>query len=217
MTSQDLDQARKKAEFDRLMTAATVHRRRGDYAQATQSVKQALQLLPDDLDAREFAADMIHAHGDVQRASEYYKSILEADPGRVSAEQKFAKAVVELAEAERQRELIKLMVENPGKFRAIQPKSPNIAALLSIAPGFGHIYCGNYMMGMAIFGTWILACVLFLITLNPTAHIAQRVTTASAVFACIAGAVHIYALLTAPQQAEKLKSGKTAKDPSEPE
>src|SRR5450759_4255915 len=109
MSSQDLDQAHKKAEFDRLMTAATVYRKRGDYAQATQAVKQALQILPDNIDAREFAADMINAHGDVQKASEHYKAILETEPGRASAEAKYAKAILELAEAERQRELVQYM------------------------------------------------------------------------------------------------------------
>lgn len=216
MTSHELGEATKKAEFDRLMTAATVFRRRGDYGQATQTIKQALQIFPEDIAAREFAADMIYAHGNVEKAAEHYKSILEAEPGRASAEEKYAKAILELSEGERQRGLVKLMVENPGKFRPIQPKNAGIAVLLTLAPGLGHIYCGQYVKGIAIFGVWLLACVLFMFSLDPGAGVAQRVTTASAISACVAGSIQIYALLSAAQDAEKTKSGKD-KDPSEPQ
>jgi tetratricopeptide (TPR) repeat protein len=219
MTSQDLDQSKKKAEFDRLMTAATVYRRRGDYAQATQTVKQALTILPDNIDGREFAADMIYAHGDVQKASEHYKAILEIEPGRASAEAKYAKAILELAEAQRQQDLIKYMLENPGKSQTMQHRNPAVAAMLSIAPGFGHIYCGLYVMGMALFCGWVFAWLLFFWTLGDSVggQITQKLTASSTAFACIAAALHIYALVNAAQQAEKVNSGKNGKSLSEPE
>lgn len=217
MTSQNLDQAGKKTEFDRLMTAAIVHRRRGDYVQATQTIKQALQIIPDSIEAREFAADMIYAHGDIKKAAEHYKAILTIEPTRASAEEKYAKAIVEISEADRQRELMRLMIENPGKYRVAQPKNATIAVLFSMAPGFGHIYCGQYMMGIGIFTGWMVACLLFLFTLNPAEEFTQRLSATSAMFACFAAALHVYALLSAAQQAEKTKSEKAGKNSSEPE
>lgn len=211
----ELGDATKKAEFDRLMTAATVFRRRGDYGQATLSIKQALALFPEDIAAREFAADMIYAHGDVKTAAEHYKSILEAEPGRGSVEEKYAKAILELSEAERQKELMRLRLENPGKFRPVQPKNAGLAVLFTIAPGLGHMYCGELVRGLVLFGVWVLSCILFMFTLDPgAAGVAQRVTFSSVVFALIAGSIHIYALLSAVQAAEKTKSGK-GEDPSE--
>ncbi len=201
----ELGDATKKAEFDRLMTAATVFRRRGDYGQATISIKKALDLFPEDIAAREFAADMIYAHGDVKTAAEHYKSILEAEPGRASVEEKYGKAILEISEADRQKELMRLMVENPGQFRPVQPKSAALAVLLTIAPGLGHLYCGEYVRGIGIFISWMLSCVLFLFTLDPGASSLQRVTTASVAFACLAGTIHIYALLGAAQAAEKTR------------
>lgn len=215
MNPQNTDNATAKAEFNRLLTAATVFRRRGDYGQATQAIKQALALFPDDIAAREFAADMLYAHGDVGKAAEHYKSILEAEPGRASAEEKYAKAILEIAEAERQKELLQLMVENPGKFRPLQPKSATLAVILSAAPGLGHIYCGKYVTGIGIFAGWLLACVLFLFSLDPGAASTQRVTTGAVLFACVAASVHIYALLSAANTAEKIKDG-NSKDPTEP-
>ena len=215
MTSQNLDQAAKRAEFDKLMTAATVFRRRGDYAQATESVRQALALLPDNLDAREFAADMISAHGDVRKASEYYKAILEIEPGRASAEAKYAKAILELAEADRQGWLVQEMLENPSKRPVIAPKNPTIAALLSIAPGFGHVYCGQYLTGGGLFVGWVLAWMLFMFTLDSsTVSMVNRVTGPAAAFGCLAGAIHIYAIISSAREADKSKRGS---DPSEPE
>ena len=201
------DAIAEKEKFDRLMTAAAVHRRRGDYAEATEAIKQALQIFPDDLDAREFAADMIQAHGDLQKAADHYKAILEIDPERASAETKYAKAILEIAEGKRQRELVAYMLDNPGKMQG-QRRNPTIAALLSIAPGVGHIYCGLYAVGMALFGAWILSWMLFFWTLGDSmgVQITQKLTAASTAFACIAAAVHIYALVSAAQQAERINA-----------
>lgn len=215
MSAQNLD-ATAKAEFDRLITAANVHRRRGDYAAATLAIKQALEMCPDDIDACEFAADMIYAHGDVKKAAEHYKAILKIDPKRASAEEKYARAVIEIAEAERQKELIKLMLENPGKYHQTQPKNATIAVLFSMAPGFGHIYCGQYTVGIGIFLAWMVSCLLFMFSLTPGEDVSHKVTMTSAIFGCIAASLHIYALLSAAQQAEKTKTKDGGKNPLEP-
>ncbi len=214
MSAQNLD-ATAKAEFDRLMTAASVHRRRGDYAAATQSIKQALEMNPHDVEAREFAADMIYAHGDIEKAAEHYKAILQIEPKRASAEEKYARAVIEISEAERQKDLVKLMLENPGKYRTMNAKNSTIAVLFSMAPGFGHIYCGQYTVGIGIFVAWMVSCLLFLFTLNPGENVTQKMTMTSAVFGCVAASLHIYALLSAAQQAEKTRT-KDGQTPPEP-
>jgi tetratricopeptide (TPR) repeat protein len=218
LTSQESGEAGKKAEFERLMTAAAVYRRRGDYGHATMSVKQALALFPDNIDAREFAADMLYAHGDVKRASEHYKAILETEPARASAEAKYARAILELAEADRQRELVKEMVENPAKRPTMPPRNPTVAALLSIAPGFGHIYCGQYLTGAGLFAGWVLAWLLFFATLDSSAGISvvNKLTAPAAVFGCLAAAVHIYSIIGSAREAEKSKRG-GGRDLSEPE
>lgn len=216
MTSQDLNHAAKKAEFDRLITAASVHRRRGDYARATEFIRQALAIFPDDLEAREFAADMVLAHGDVRKALEHYKAILEIEPGRASVEAKYAKAVLELAEADRQRTLLQQMLENPTKRFDIPPRNPAIAAILSIAPGFGHVYVGRYLAGVVLLVAWVLAWMLFAFTLDSAAgvSIVNRITTSAAAFACLACAIHIYAIISSAREADNTKRGR---DLSEPE
>ncbi len=171
--------------------------------------------MPDNLDAREFAADMIYAHGDVQKASEHYKAILETEPGRASVEAKYAKAILELAEADRQRALVQEMLDNPLKRPYAPPRNSTIAALLSIAPGFGHVYSGHYVRGAGLFVGWVLAWMLFLFTLDSSSvSVVNRITAASAAFACLACAIHIYAIISSAREAEATKRGR---DPSEPE
>lgn len=214
--SQNIELSKKQSEFDKLMTAATVFRRRGDYAHATEFVSKALEMFPDDLDAREFAADMIYAHGDINRASEHYKAILEIDSTRASVEVKYAKAVLELAEAERQRDLVKGMLENPSKYSFIPARNPTIAAMLSIAPGFGHIYCGLYSIGVGLLAGWLLTWMLFFFTLDSAAGVSvvSKLTAPAAAFLCLAGAIHIYAIVSSAREADKTKR---QKNPSEPE
>ncbi len=160
---QDLNDLKKQVEFERLTTAAYVYRKRGDYESAAQAINQALQINPSDLEAQEFAADILLARGKLEEAASAYKSIFEADRSRASAEEKYAKAIVLIAEGRRQQELLKEMLENPAKFRK-PARSPVVAALLSIAPGFGHIYCGQLYKGIALFLGVMLSWLLFYAT-----------------------------------------------------
>ncbi len=204
MAPQDTDDLKIQLEFDRHMMAARVYRNRGDYAKAGEEIQQALRLRPNDLDAREFAADIIFAHGDIEKAADHYKSILETDPSRSSAEEKYAKAILQIAEAERQKKLLKEIIEQPGKMKP-PPRSTVLAALVSIAPGFGQIYCTQYVKGMIIFAAWSLSWLLCLAFVGPPD---QRLSAPTLFFGCLATSIHLYALVDAVSQAEKTCSDK---------
>ncbi len=214
------DDLAKQADFDRHMTAAHVARRRGDYDQAAQSVVEAMRIRPDDPDARELAADILYARGDIEKAAAEYKIIFEADNTRASAEEKFAKATIELAEQKRQKDLMQLMIDDPEAFRRSYlptQRSPWIAALLSGFPGLGHVYCGKYIRGSIVFVASFLCWWLFL-TLRPQGVPTTQFFTdlsAGAVFFLSAGvAVHLFAIIDAAAIAERTTKG--AKRHSEP-
>ncbi len=211
--AQDTDDPKTKAEFDRAMTAANVFRLRGDYAQAAKSVQQALALRPTDLEARELAADIIYAHGDIARAAEHYKSILEDDPTRASAEEKYAKAILDVAEGQRQQQLLKDMLEHPKQHRA-QARNSTLAALLSIAPGFGQVYCAHYVKGMIIFVAWALSWVLSLALVGPAGrNVLDCLTAGTIFFGCLATSIHLYAVVDAASCAEKTRGDKSLTEP----
>ncbi len=230
-----LEDPKKQAEFERLITAAHVYRRRGDYDRAREAIDAALQLKPSDMEAREFAADIVYARGDIQAAAEEYKRIYEQDASRTSAEEKYARAIVQIAEGKRQQELLREMLENPARFRT-PPRSPLVAGLLSVAPGFGHVYCGQLVKGIVLFLAAMFSWVLFyaFAPKSPYAglsdQITQNITTADRVntfmtnlsapailFACIAFFVQIYAFADAPAAASKMREKHESGQSADPE
>ncbi|OFX15008.1 MAG: hypothetical protein A2Z18_03180 [Armatimonadetes bacterium RBG_16_58_9] len=224
-----------RSELERLITAAHVFRRRGDYEKAQDLIDQALDLCPSDLEVREFAADIIYARGDLEKAAEQYKQIAHEDKSRASAEEKYARAVVQIAEGNRQRELLKEMLDNPSKFRA-PARSPLIAGLLSLAPGFGHVYCNQLIKGIVLFLGAMLSWLLFYAFAPDSPYkglsdqIAGTITTSERVsyflthlgapailFACVALFAHIYAIVDAPVIASKMREKSEATKLAEPE
>ncbi|MDH7600746.1 MAG: tetratricopeptide repeat protein [Armatimonadota bacterium] len=209
----DAEAVRKQAEFERLFLAARVCRMRGDYQQAQALINQALQLQPENLDAREFAADILFARGELEKALEEYKSILQVDRSRASAEEKYAKIVVELAEAKRQKELLKKAIENPQLFKSsysLPPRSPLVAAVLSGIPGLGHVYCGQYTKGVLLFLSVTISWLIFLTVRpnvsgspDPIARFVQNLNVTAVFFLCLALTLHLYALLDASLAAER--------------
>lgn len=222
MSPQNLDELKKKSEFDRLLTSARVFRMRGDYTQARHLIRQALDLYPADLDAREFAADLLYAAGKLEAAAEEYKSIFDEDNKRVSVEEKFAKATLQIAEGKRQQELLKQMVDNPAAFRAQHTipqyanKSTLMAIILSSAPGFGQIYCGKFIKGISIFIGCVLSWLLFLATRPTNAQdFLREISPAAVLSICIAVTLQVYALVDAVVLVEKNQKDSDVNDPTE--
>lgn len=209
----DPELVRKQAEFERLFRAARICRMRGDYQQAYQYIKDALDLQPDNLDAREFAADILYARGELEKALDEYKSIMQADQSRASAEEKFAKIVVELAEAKRQKELLKQAIDNPEAFAAtyrLPPRNPLVAAILSGIPGLGHMYCGQYIKGVLLFLCVTISWLIFFAVRpnvsgspDPILRFVQNLDVAAVFFLCLAVSLHLYALVDASFKAER--------------
>ena len=195
------------------MSMAHVHRMRGDYAQAAEAIRLALHVKPEDADAREFAADILAARGQLEQAGEIYKALHEADPARASAEEKFARITIQLAEGKRQQSLLRDMAENPDKYRKhTHLPNPLIAAVASIVPGFGQIYCGQFVKGAAFF-VGVTCAWLFLglmgfdwkLAVNAPQQFVRQIDPFSIVLLCIATTLHVYAFVDAPVYANKLK------------
>lgn len=208
----DPNELRAQQEFERLTTAARIHRIRGNYSEAEKCIRRALEIRPGDIEAREFAADMMMARGELEQAAEEYKRIHEEDPQRASAEEKYARAILQIAEAKRQRELLKEMLENPARRRQPQ-RSPLVAAVLSAAPGFGHIYCGQLVRGIVLFVAAMFAWLIFYAAAPPvqsylppperTMRFLQDLSPAAIFFLCAALFIHVYAFVDAAVVADR--------------
>ena len=211
MAPQNIDDARKQAEFDRLMTAARVHRMRGDYKQAEQTINQALVLCPSDIAAQEFAADMLCARGELEKAAAEYKRLIEQDKTRASIEDKYARAMLQIAEGKRQKDLLQYMLDNPGKYRP-PARNPLIAAIISVAPGFGQMYCGKLTRGIVLCSLTMLSWLVFyllapntsdLVVKDKLSFFLHNLDPLAILFACFAFAMHVFALVEAAVLAGK--------------
>ncbi|MCL5103764.1 MAG: tetratricopeptide repeat protein [Armatimonadetes bacterium] len=212
MNPQDLDDVRKQAEFDRFISAARVERMRGDYMRAAASVQQALKIRPEDAEAREFAADVLAALGQLEKAAEVYKKLFHEDASRASAEEKYAKVTLRIAEGKRQQELLLHLADQPAKF-APPPRSPFIAAVLSAAPGFGQIYCGQFTRGAIIFVVSMISWFFFSLC-APSISDLKNISPMAVIFASVAVSLQVYALVDATVLANKLSD--KAKSQTEP-
>lgn len=197
------------------MSLARVNRMRGDYARAAEAIRLALKVRPDDPDATEFAADILAARGETEKALKIYKTLHEADPSRASAEEKFAKLTIQIAEGKRQQMLLRDMAENPKKYHSLSaPRNPVVAAIISSAPGFGQIYCGQFVRGVVFFLTVMVSWFFFyLLRPNVSFYPADQrlemffrdVSPLALMFALIAFSLHVYAFVDAPVLANKLR------------
>lgn len=216
MPGEDLTDVRKRAEFDRLMNLARLNRMRGEYKQAHEQLSQAFELFPEDLDAREFAADLLYAHGKWPESAQAYKEILEDDNTRAAVEEKYAKVLLQIAEGLRQQDMIKDMLEHPQAY-SLPDRSPGIAALLAGIPGLGHVYCGEAIKGGVILAITSISWLLFLL-LRPEvgfyppeqriSRFAQEMSAGAVIFLLLAITVHAYAIVNAAVTADRINSKK---------
>lgn len=216
----DKEQLKKQVELERMLNLAKGFRSRGDYGQAEELITKALQLAPNNLDVREFAADILFARGELEKAAEHYKELFTPEKPRPSAEEKYAKAIIEIAEGKRQRELLNKMLENPRQFRH-GGMNPYVAAMISIAPGFGHIYAGLFKKGLSLFLGSVLCWTMVFLTMPPTdiTRNAQQRAVGFAlglgnfptvIFVLIALGIGVYSIIDAVSVLEKRKKKEMA-------
>lgn len=213
------------AEIDKLLSRANVHRMRGDYTAAEDTYREAFAFDESRADLLELVADMLEARGQVDKAAEEYKKVLEMQPGRVSAETKYARVVLRIGEREHQKALAQELLENPNKY-VPPPSHPLLAFLLSgLVPGIGQIYNGELWKGVILVASFVLSLLVLALSATETKNLLQ--TFGSVVnplraagkpppvgglvlfFTGVLMLVYIYAVIDAPIAAAKRKEPDT--------
>ncbi len=219
MLPNDPEEIRKKAEFDKALSSANVARMKGNYSEAELYIKMALELFPENLDAKEFAADLLMARGEWEAAKSMYKCIIDSDESRVGAQEKYAKVVIQIAEGKRQQDLLNYILENPKSYKR-ERKNSVLAAVISIVPGFGHVYCGQVMKGSIIFVSVMFCWMLFYFFSPNVDYLPQskraleffKQMSVPALMAVVAAfMIHLYALIDAALVAEKIAKSEQEK------
>ncbi len=154
----------KREEVERLLRQAHLQKLRGQLTEATASVQQALELMPDDAGVWEMLGDLRQQAGDLSGAHDAYKRAHELAHDSAAIERKYAQAVLNLTM--QQEQFMQWQQALEGKLPSEEmgpPRRPALAFLLSfVMPGLGQIYNGQLAKGAVLLGLVLLGLVLFL-------------------------------------------------------
>lgn len=183
---------------DSLLTAANVARRRGNFKEAEQRCREAIELTPQDAAALELYGDIFQSVGRVDDALFAYERAKEADPNRASAEKKYAELMLlQNREIERLRE-------------EFIPRNANVAVLFSaLMPGAGQVYNGEPLKGFLIFLTMVVCLLVLGWTGLGFPGSEGRISASLVFFVALAALTYIYAVVDANIIARRGKRPKT--------
>lgn len=198
--SPEAPQDRRQEAVERALSAANVHRRRGDWEQAWRAVDDALAVDPQNVAVLEMVGHLNYDEGEYQAAVQTYQRVLELEPGRAGAEVGLGNAILKLSAPT-------LQLDAPDPLLA--KRKPETAAVLALlVPGLGQAYALELNRGIAFFAAgafaWLLVVGRYLSAL-PTGPAARRMASLADldlgplfwVLLTLAGLVHLAAAIDA--------------------
>ena len=224
------DPIARERERDRLLTFANVQRMRGQTGDALLTLEDALLMVEGRAAASiyELMGDLLAGDGKLPEAQDAYNKAHHADKNRASAERKYAKIALQIADSKAERSLADAMIRGDsisdlmaaGALESDRGRrNAGMAMFLSIiTPGFGQFYNGEVVKGIILVGIFLAD--LLLLALLPDKNIFTR--KIAAIFALSSGkyanqpvsnlaifagivlaAVWLYAIVDAPFSAAK--------------
>ncbi len=209
-------------ELGKLTAAANLQRMRGQWTEAEDLCRKALEIAPRDIAMREMLGDVLRELGKLDQALNEYKTAMQIAPGRASLENKHATLILEIGERERTRAIAQDMLENPKKYTK-RKRSPVMALVCALVfPGLGQFFNGDITKGVVIASVFVLFLIAFgmlqsyhpgMSTLNDLANTTNPVVL---ILGILSGVAYLYGLIDAPLAAEKSSKAAAAGNPSEP-
>jgi len=149
------------AELEQQLARGQALLRAGSLQQARELGEGLLQQFAESTSAYEFVGDVLLASGESAKARAHFKRAMELEPANADAERKFASALLNLSQAEIDRQMAHVLASdgvvapprNPDRTR-----NATVAALLF--PGLGQLYNRQYAKGLAIFGSAAIGLML---------------------------------------------------------
>ncbi|MFN3651128.1 MAG: tetratricopeptide repeat protein [Armatimonadota bacterium] len=136
-----------RERFERLLRDAHLLRMRQQWAQAETLCREAVEIDPQDVPAREMLADLLAEKGETDEALTLYQACLEQQPGKPSLEEKVARIALRKDQEERDRIAAQLMLENPKGGRERKRNATAAVLLSALFPGGGQLFLGQHAKG----------------------------------------------------------------------
>ena len=214
-----------RAERDRLLSDANVARLRRDFAAMEKACRDVIALTGEDGEIVELLGDALYGQGKGAEARDCYQKSAELASGRASAEVKYARLVLELAEAEREIQANLTELEHPGAHTRPSHHAAGSSILSILFPGLGQLVNGEYIKGGILLGVFVL-CLTLIAVLPDSRQLARQLSGSSSgagqgipwtplLFATIAIFCYVYSIIDAVTEAAKSSaSGSQAKSGS---
>ena len=120
---------------------------RQNWTRAEELCREALALEPADPMGIELLADLLMERGELDPALERYREAFRLAPGKAALEDKIARTVLAIAEAERERLAAEFALANPAS-RSERRRNATLAVILALAcPGAGQLFLGQALKG----------------------------------------------------------------------
>ena len=133
-------------EYLKMSQAAFVNK---NYEMSAENIKKALEIFPNNLDAREIAADILWVKGNVSTASLEYKFIFDSDNTRIKVEEKYAKTILSLYNEKQKIQSIEDLLNN--KEKGNKKTSAGKIFLSALIPGLSAMLDEHFIKGIMIF------------------------------------------------------------------
>ena len=140
------EQHTKDNKFNKYVNMSRASYNKKDYESARKHITSALEIFPDNLDARELNADILLASGETNLASSEYKAIYDRDKTRTQTEKKYAETVLALYNQEQEPKLKVLLPPSINK----TPLRVGIYIMSFFVPGLTQILLGQRFKGVTI-------------------------------------------------------------------
>lgn len=150
-------------QAEELIKQFRVQKMRGQSAQATETLRQALAIAPTSPQVQEALGDEYKEVGETKNAREAYLLAHRADPKDANIERKYAETILRLGSADAiQRALESGNLDSLLLSKGDSYARPGAAAFLSaLVPGTGQLVQGKNELGIGLLVSWII---LLLIT-----------------------------------------------------
>lgn len=161
----------REVERDKLMTMAGVQRARGQVTDARETLEKAL-VMAEGGSPREIAViqeqigELLMIEDDLEGAAAMFQEALKTDPSRVSAEKKYAAAQMEISDRQAEKRLGQKALQGDSMAEILTSgglsgragrRNAGLAMILSLVPGFGQFYNGQFAKGAMLLATFSLA------------------------------------------------------------
>ena len=148
------EEYKKRRQFGENLTRAKACFANKDYSSCSSYLKEALLIYPNDLDARELAADVLLLNGKVKEAGKEYKAIYDEDNTRGRCEEKYAKCILQVFNSEEKLRQMEAVMHGEA------PKSDRgkgyMAFLSCLIPGLGRVINEDYLIGVIVFVLYLV-------------------------------------------------------------